>query len=93
MDDAVWGVLNFFASGATVRSPHYGMSFSMISHCGHANDIHLKSGQPTQCLVQVAQLWQRDCAKLASFTIKNVQRYSQNHKIAFLRHLMEYHVQ
>jgi len=32
---------------------------------------------------QVAQLWQRDRAKLDTFSI-NVQRYSQNHKIAFL---------
>jgi len=32
---------------------------------------------------QVAQLWQKDRAKLASFSI-NVQLYSQNHKIAFL---------
>ena len=34
---------------------------------------------------QVAQLWQRDRAKLDSFLI-NVQRYSQNHKITFLGH-------
>jgi len=27
---------------------------------------------------QVAQLWQRDCAKLDTFSI-NVRRYSQNH--------------
>ena len=32
--------------------------------------------------LQVAQLWQRDCAKLASFSV-NVQLYSINHKIAF----------
>jgi len=31
----------------------------------------------------VAQLWQRDRAKLASFSI-NVQLYSQNHKSVFL---------
>jgi len=37
---------------------------------------------------QVAQLWQRDRAMLASFSI-NVQLYSQNHKIAFLAPLWE----
>ena len=31
---------------------------------------------------QVAQLWQRKCAKLALFSI-NVQRYSLNHIITF----------
>jgi len=36
---------------------------------------------------QVAQLWQRDRAKLDRFPI-NLQRYSQNHKIAFLGHPM-----
>jgi len=36
-------------------------------------------------LEQVAQLWQRDRAKLGAFSI-NVQRYLQNHKIAFLGH-------
>jgi len=36
---------------------------------------------------QVAQLWQRDRTKLDTFSI-NVQRYSQNHKIAILGHLM-----
>ena len=34
---------------------------------------------------QVAQLWQKDRAKLASFSI-TVQLYSLNHKIAFLSH-------
>jgi len=34
---------------------------------------------------QVAQLWQRDRAKHALFSI-NVQLYSQNHKIAFSSH-------
>jgi len=33
------------------------------------------------------KLWQRDRAKLDTFSI-NVQRYSQNHKIAFLGHFM-----
>jgi len=37
---------------------------------------------------QVAQLWQRDRAKLASFST-NVDRYLQTHKIAFLGHPME----
>jgi len=32
---------------------------------------------------QLAELWQRDRAKLDSFSI-NVQLYSLNHKIAFL---------
>jgi len=36
---------------------------------------------------QVAQLWQRDRAMLALFSI-NVQLYSQNYKIAFLSHPM-----
>jgi len=36
---------------------------------------------------QVAQLWQTDRAKLASFSM-NVQRYSQNYKIAFMDHPM-----
>jgi len=31
---------------------------------------------------QVAQLWQRNCAKLDTFS-DNVQHYSLNHKIAF----------
>ena len=34
---------------------------------------------------QVALLWQRDRTKLDTFSI-NVQRYSQNHKIAFFGH-------
>jgi len=38
-------------------------------------------------LKQIAQLWQRDPAKFDTFSI-NLQRYSQNHKIAFLRHSM-----
>ena len=37
--------------------------------------------------VQLAQLWQRHCAKHVSFLI-NVQIYSLNNKIAFLSHLM-----
>ena len=41
---------------------------------------------------QVAQLWQRNRAKLDAFSI-NVQRYSQNHKIAFLGHPMGRHGQ
>jgi len=38
---------------------------------------------------QVAQLWQRDRAKLETFSI-NFQRYSKKimHKIAFLGHYM-----
>jgi len=36
---------------------------------------------------QVVQLWQRDHAKLTSFSI-NVQLYSLNHKIVSLSHLM-----
>jgi len=39
------------------------------------------------CNKLVAQLLQRDRAKLDTFSI-NVQRYSQNHKIAILGHLM-----
>jgi len=39
------------------------------------------------CYKQVAHLWQKDRATLASFSI-NVQLYSQNHKIAFLSHHM-----
>jgi len=35
----------------------------------------------------IGQLWQRDRAKLDTFSI-NVQRYPQNHKIAFLGHPM-----
>jgi len=37
--------------------------------------------------IQVAQLWQKDRAKLASFSI-NVQFYLQNSKIAFFSHPM-----
>jgi len=37
---------------------------------------------------KVAQLLQRDCAKLDRFSI-NIQRYSQNHKITFLGYPME----
>jgi len=36
---------------------------------------------------QVAQLWERDRAKLDTFSI-NFQRYSQNHEIAFLGYAM-----
>jgi len=36
---------------------------------------------------QLAQLWQRNRAKLDTFSI-NVQRYSQNHEIALLGHSM-----
>jgi len=41
---------------------------------------------------QVAKLWQRDCAKLETFTI-NIQHYSQNHKIAFFRYAIGHHGQ
>jgi len=37
--------------------------------------LHMKASNLN---IQVAQLWQRDRAKLDTFTI-NVQRYSQNH--------------
>jgi len=33
---------------------------------------------PNKLLIQVAQIWQRDSAKLDTFSI-NVQRYLQNH--------------
>jgi len=44
--------------------------------------IHLQ-----EVWIQVAQLWQRECAKLASFLI-NIHLYLQNHEIAFLSHPM-----
>jgi len=40
--------------------------------------------QHSSCNKQVVQLWQRDRANLASFSI-NVQLYTLNHKVAFLR--------
>ena len=40
--------------------------------------MHLLPQKVTSRLVQVVQLWQRDRAKLDTFSI-NVQRYSQNH--------------
>jgi len=37
--------------------------------------------------IQIAQLWQRNRAKLDTLSI-NVQRYSKNHEIAFSGHPM-----
>ena len=36
-------------------------------------------------ILQVAQLWQRDCSKLDTFSI-NIHLYRKNHKIASLGH-------
>jgi len=52
------------------------VTLCLLLHCTLLHFCHL------MIRIQVAKLWQRDRAKLDMFSI-NVQRYLQNHKIAF----------
>jgi len=68
------------------RTPHLAadLNLSVATLITVITVLQIKHSTDTK---QVAQLWQRAHTKLDWFSI-HVQRYSQNHKIAFLGHPM-----